>query len=158
MARKNRFRKIEVKPDPKYQNLVVTRFITRLTLDGKKSVAQSVLYDAFDIVKEKTKQDPLEVFENAIKRVAPVLEVKAKRIGGANYQIPFEVRGERREALACRWIIGAARGHKGRSIAEQLAAEIVAASQGEGDAHKKKEDMHRMAEANKAFAHYARYS
>lgn len=158
MARKNRFRKIEIAPDPKYHNLIVARFISRLTKDGKRGVAEKVLYDAFDIVKEKTGKDPLEVFEGALKRVAPVLEVKAKRIGGANYQIPFEVRGERREALACRWIIGAARNKKGRKMSEQLAMEIIASAKGEGDASKKKEDMHRMAEANKAFAHYARFS
>ncbi len=157
MARKNRFRKIKVQPDPKYHNLVVARFVTRLMRDGKKNVAQKLLYDALDIVKERTKQDPLTVFENALKRVAPVLEVKAKRVGGANYQIPFEVRGERREALACRWIINAARSKRGRKMSEQLAVEIIAASQGTGDAYKKKEETHRMAEANKAFAHYARY-
>ena len=158
MSRKNRFRKIEIKPDPKYHNLLLGKFINRIMERGKRSVAQQIVYDALEIIKTKTKKDPVEVFENAIKRVSPVLEVKAKRIGGANYQIPFEVRGERKEALACRWIIGAAQKKKGQAMAQKLASELVAASQGEGDAYKKKEDTHRMAEANKAFAHYARYS
>ncbi|TES95534.1 30S ribosomal protein S7 [Patescibacteria group bacterium] len=157
MSRKNRFRKIEIRPDPKYQNLLISKFVNRLMLGGKKSVAQKIIYSALDVIKEKAQKDPVEIFEGAIKRVSPVLEVKAKRIGGANYQIPYEVRGERREALACRWIIEAARSKKGKSMADKLALELMAASKGEGHAYKKKEDTHRMAEANKAFAHYARY-
>ncbi|MFC1651712.1 30S ribosomal protein S7 [Patescibacteria group bacterium] len=157
MSRKNRFTKIEIKPDPKHRNLLISKFINRLMVGGKKSVAQGIVYNALDIIKEKTDKDPVDIFEGAIKRVSPVLEVKAKRIGGSNYQIPFEVRGERKEALACRWIIETARGKKGKSMAEKLAFELLAASKGEGNAYKKKEDTHRMAEANKAFAHYARY-
>ncbi len=158
MSRKNRFKTREERPDPKYHNILVGSFTNRIMLNGKKSLAQKIVYNAFDIIKEKTKKDPVDVFENAIKRVSPVLEVKAKRIGGSNYQIPFEVRGGRRETLASRWIIEAARQKKGRTMAERLANELLAASKGEGNAFKKKDDTHRMAEANKAFAHYARYN
>jgi len=122
---------------------------------GKKTVAQSIVYGALEIVKEKSKQDPLAVFDAAMKNVAPILEVKSKRVGGANYQIPVEVRGERRIALAMRWLIGAAKTKKGRPMREKLAQEFMEASMNQGDAVKKRADVHRMAEANRAFAHYA---
>jgi small subunit ribosomal protein S7 len=123
---------------------------------GKKSVAQKVVYGAFDIIKEKTKQDPRHVFNKALKRISPLLEVRGRRIGGANYQIPYQVRGERRFTLGCRWLIEAAQSRKGRPMREKLADEIMAAANEEGAAVKKKEDIHRMAEANRAFAHFAR--
>jgi small subunit ribosomal protein S7 len=122
---------------------------------GKKSVAERVLYDCFDIIAEKTKKDPLEVFNLAMKNVSPVVEVKSRRIGGANYQIPIEVKGDRRQALAMRWIIGAAQSRKGRPMREKLAQELMEASENQGTAIKKKEDVHRMADANRAFAHFA---
>jgi small subunit ribosomal protein S7 len=145
-----------IKPDSKYGNEVVARFVNYLMFDGKKQVAQRVLYSAFDVIKEKSGKDPLEVFEAALKNVMPSVEVKSKRVGGANYQIPMQVRGDRRYALAFRWIIGVARGRKGRPMSEKLAAEFLAAAEGEGDAVKKRMDVHRMAEANRAFAHFAR--
>jgi small subunit ribosomal protein S7 len=157
MARKNRFRKIEIQPDPKFNNLLISKFTNRLMERGKRSVAQEIVYDTLEIIQKQAGKDPIEIFEAAIKRVSPVLEVKAKRVGGANYQVPFEVRGERREALACRWIIEAAHRNKGKRMAEKLATEIILSAKGEGDASKKKEDTHRMAEANKAFAHFAKY-
>jgi small subunit ribosomal protein S7 len=122
---------------------------------GKKSVAERVLYDCFDIIQEKSKKDPLEVFNLAMKNVSPVVEVKSRRIGGANYQIPVEVRGDRRQALAMRWIIGAAQSRKGKPMREKLAQELMEASENQGAAIKKKEDVHRMADANRAFAHFA---
>lgn len=125
-------------------------------LDGKKSIARKVVYDAFDIMAEKTKEEAIDVFEKALKNVMPSLEVKSKRVGGANYQVPMSVRGERRYVLAYRWLIAAARSKKGRPMAQRLADELIAASQGEGDAMKKKQDVQRMAEANRAFAHFAR--
>jgi len=124
--------------------------------DGKKTVAQNVVYTAFEIISQKTKSDPVEIFENAIKNTSPSLEVKSKRVGGANYQIPMPVRGERRLALSFRWLIEAARGKKGRPMSQKLADELAAAAKGEGDAVKKKADVQRMAEANKAFAHFAK--
>lgn len=133
----------------------MTRFINYLMKEGKKSVAEAVLYDALNIVKEKTKREPLEVFDQAIANASPTLEVVSRRVGGANYQVPREVRGDRKFALACRWIIGGARSQKGRSMAARLADELVAASKSEGGAVKKKQDMHRMAESNRAFAHFA---
>lgn len=145
-----------ITPDPKYGNVRIAKFINYIMLDGKKTVAQKVVYDALDIISEKTKQDALEVFEKALKNVMPALEVKSKRVGGANYQVPMSVRGDRRYVLAYRWIIKAARTKKGRPMAERLANEFVAASNGEGDAVKKKQDVQRMAEANRAFAHFAR--
>ncbi len=141
-------------PDPKYQNLVAAKFINRMMTAGKKSVAQGVFYDAFDILAEQQK-DPVQIFDEAIKNVSPILEVKSKRIGGANYQVPREVRGERRLSLAIRWIIAAAQAKKGKPMAEKLAEELLLAAKNEGNAIKKKLDTHRMAEANKAFAHFA---
>ncbi len=144
------------KPDPRYHNLEVNKLINYVMERGKKNVAQAVVYGAFDIIEQKTKRRPIEVFEEAIKNVAPVLEVKSKRVGGANYQIPIPVRGDRRLALALRWIIKAAQTRKGKPMREKLAMELLDAANKEGAAIKKREDVHRMAEANKAFAHFAR--
>ena len=142
--------------DLKYGSHRVEKFINSVMWDGKKSTARKVVYDALDIVKEKTKnENPVEVFETAIRNVGPAMEIRSRRVGGANYQVPREVRPERKMALAFRWILIAARSAKGKPMAQKLAAEIIAASQSEGFAFKKKEDTHRMAEANKAFAHFA---
>lgn len=144
-----------LRPDPKFGNLMLSRFINHLMYDGKKSVAEKVVYDALEIVSEKTKNDPLMVFDAAMRNVAPMLEVKARRVGGANFQVAIEVRGERKETLAMRWIRDAARAGKGRDMADRLAEEIINASNKEGVAIKKREDMHRMAESNRAFSHFA---
>ena len=133
---------------------VVTKLINNVMLDGKKTVAQTIVYDAFDIIKEKTQKEPLEVFEEALNNVMPVLEVKARRVGGATYQVPLEIRPERRQTLGLRWLVLYARKRNEKTMSEKLAAEIMDATQGNGGAFKKKEDMHKMAEANKAFAHY----
>lgn len=146
-------RKIEL--DPKYDNVVLAKLINLIMLKGKKSIAQSVVYGALDFIKEKSKKDPIEVFEKAMSNVSPVLEVKSRRIGGANYQVPIEVKGDRKIALAMRWIIGASRSRKGKAMKEKLAQELLDASEKQGDAMKKREDVHRMAEANRAFAHFA---
>ena len=156
MRGKKRAPKRKIKPDVKHNNITVAKFINYLMKRGKKTTAQAVLYGAFDIIAEKTKKEPLEVFETAIKNVGPQLEVRSKRVGGANYQIPYPVKGERRFALASRWILGATRARKGKKMADKLAEELIAASQNEGTAIKKKEDVQRMAEANRAFAHFAR--
>lgn len=142
-------------PDAVYDNIAVQKLINQIMKDGKKNAAKKIVYGAFDIMKEKTKKEPLEVFETAIKNASPLLEVKAKRVGGATYQVPREVRGDRQVALAMRWIIQAARNKKGRPMAEKLAEELMAAANNEGSAIKKREDTHRMAEANRAFAHFA---
>lgn len=158
MPRKKRVYKNKkfLKPDPKFGNLMLSRFINQIMRRGKKSIAQKVVYGALDIVSEKTKDDPLMVFDAAIRNVAPVLEVKGKRIGGANYQIAQEVRGDRRETLAMRWLKEAARTRGGKAMAEKLAAELIDASKKEGGAMKRREEVHRMAEANRAFSHFAR--
>lgn len=143
-------------PDPKYSSLSVAKLINYVMERGKKSTAQRIVYDAFDILEAKTKKPALEVFEEAVKNVSPLLEVKSRRVGGANYQIPLQVRAERRQQLAFRWLIAATRAKKGRSMAEKLAGEILAAAENQGDAVKKKQDVQRMAEANRAFAHFAR--
>ncbi|MEK7570004.1 MAG: 30S ribosomal protein S7 [Patescibacteria group bacterium] len=142
-------------PDPKYKSLVLAKFVNYVMERGKKTVAQKIVFQALDIVHEKTGKPQLEAFDLAIRNIAPVVEVKAKRVGGSNYQVPMEVRGERRQALAFRWILAAARGKKGKPMAQKLAAELMAAMNNEGDAVKKKLDVHRMAEANRAFAHFA---
>jgi small subunit ribosomal protein S7 len=142
-------------PDVKYDNLEVYKLINYVMHDGEKSIAQRIVYAAFDIVAEETKQDPLEVFKLAMANVEPALEIKTQRIGGANYQIPFPVRPERKIALALRWILEASRSKKGQPMAKKLAAEIIAASKEEGNAVRKKNDTQRMAEANRAFAHFA---
>lgn len=141
--------------DPKYNSTVVAKFINQVMRRGKKSVAQKVVYEAFEIIQEKTKKEPTEIFDQALKNVAPVLEVKSKRIGGANYQIPIEVRTPRKMTLAMRWIIGTARLARGKPMALKLASELIAASRKEGAAMKKRENIQRMAEANRAFAHFA---
>jgi small subunit ribosomal protein S7 len=145
-----------VSPDIKFGSLKLEKFINCIMWDGKKNTARSAVYDALDIVKEKEGvEDPMEVFENAIKNAGPLVEVRSRRIGGANYQVPREVRTERRLALAMRWIIESARARKGVTIANALAEEFIQASKGEGNAVKKKKDTHKMAESNKAFAHFA---
>ena len=149
--------KRNLQPDPKFNNAQIAKFINYLMRRGKRSTAQKIVYDAFENISNKTKQDALEIFEKALKNVGPSLEVRGRRIGGANYQIPFPVRAERRFALACRWLIGASQKRKGRSMAEKLALEIMDAANETGDAFKKKQDVHKMAEANRAFAHFARY-
>ena len=146
--------KREVMPDPMYGSVVVTRLINNIMLDGKKGVAQKIVYDAFDIIKEKTGKDALEVFEEAMNNIMPVLEVKARRVGGATYQVPIEVRPDRRQALALRWLTTYSRARGEKTMKERLANEILDAANNTGASVKKKEDMHKMAEANKAFAHY----
>jgi small subunit ribosomal protein S7 len=142
--------------DLKFNSLRVEKFINSVMWDGKKSTARKVVYDAFDIIKEKTKvENPVEVFETAVRNVGPQMEIRSRRVGGANYQVPREVRAERKQALAFRWILIAARGGKGKPMAQKLATELMAAANNEGPAIKKRDDTHRMAEANKAFAHFA---
>ena len=148
--------KREMAPDPKYGRVDLSKFINYLMNDGKKTTARKVLYDAFEIIEQKTKKSPLEIFDRAIRNVGPSLEVRGKRIGGANYQIPYPVRAERRLTLAARWILDAARKKKGKPMSAKLAEELMAAAEEQGDAYKKKVDTHRMAEANRAFAHFAR--
>ena len=152
--RKRRAVKRDVLPDPIYNSKLVTKLVNRIMLDGKKGVAQTILYDAFDMIKEKTGEEPMAVYEKALENIKPALEVKSRRVGGANYQVPIEVRPDRSEALALRWLVNYARLRGGHSMAENLANEIIDAAAGTGAAVKKREDTHRMAEANKAFAHY----
>ncbi len=145
-------------PDPKYGNALLGKFICYVMKGGKKTVAQGIVYSALDKIAEQSKQDPVKIFEDAIRTVAPQVEVRSKRVGGANYQVPFPVRGERQNSLAFRWIIDAARVKKGQPMADKLAVVLNEAAQGAGDAIKKRDDVHRMAEANKAFAHFARFA
>ena len=145
----------EIIPDPKYSNVMVAKFINYVMRRGKKSTAEKVVYKTFDLLEKKYQQEPLAVFDQAIKNVGPTVEVKSRRIGGATYQVPREVRGDRKMALACRWILLAARSKKGKSMHEKLVEELIAASKNEGAAIKKKSDTHRMADANKAFAHFS---
>ncbi|MDD2579751.1 MAG: 30S ribosomal protein S7 [Clostridia bacterium] len=154
MPRKGHVPKREVLPDPIYHDIRVTKLVNNIMLDGKKGVAQKICYDAFDIVKERTGQDALEVFNKALENIMPVLEVKARRVGGSNYQVPIEVRPERRQTLGLRWLVTAARARNERTMRERLANEIFDAFNENGGAYKKKEDIHRMADANRAFAHY----
>ena len=154
MPRKGHVPRREVLPDPIYNNKVVTKLINKVMLSGKKGAAQRIVYGAFDIIKEKTGRDPIEVFEEALNNVMPVLEVRARRVGGATYQVPIEVRPERRQTLGIRWLVGYARLRGERTMKERLAAEILDAVNSMGGAFKKKEDTHKMAEANRAFAHY----
>jgi len=146
----------KVKADPRYQNTNVARLVNKLMYGGKKSIAQKVVYDCFALIQEKTKQDPMEIFDVALKNVTPLVEVKGRRIGGANYQIPIPVKGDRKLTLALRWILEAASARKGKPMREKLATEIIDAYKNEGTAIKKKSDVQRMAEANRAFAHFAR--
>jgi len=154
MPRKGPVPKRDVLPDPVYHSKTVTKFINKVMLSGKKSVAQRVVYDAFETIREKTGQDPLEVFETALRNVMPVLEVKARRVGGANYQVPVEVRPDRRMTLGIRWLVSYARLRGEKTMDARLSAELMDAANNTGAAIKKKEDTHKMAEANKAFAHY----
>ena len=154
MPRRARAVKREMRPDPKYGSFVLAKFINKVMLNGKKATAECILYDAFQIVEEQMKKEPMEVFEQALKNVTPLLQVRARRVGGATYQVPVEVKPERGQIMAIRWLVDFARGRTGRSMAEKLAAELINAAQGEGAAVKKRQDTHKMAEANKAFAHY----
>ena len=152
--RKRRAVKRDVLPDPVYNSKVVTKLVNRIMLDGKKGTAQKILYEAFDQIKEKTGKEPMEVFEAAMENIKPALEVKSRRVGGSNYQVPLEVSDERSQALALRWLVNYAKLRNGRGMAINLANEIMDAAAGTGGAVKKREDTHKMAEANKAFAHY----
>ena len=154
MPRKGPVAKRDVLPDPIYNSKLVTRLINKIMIDGKKGKAQTILYTAFDIIQERTGKDPMEVFEQALKNVMPVLEVRARRVGGANYQVPVEVRPERRTTLGLRWLVNYARLRGEKTMEERLANEIIDAANNTGAAVKKREDTHKMAEANKAFAHY----
>jgi len=148
--------KRKIQGDIKYNDINIAKLINYIMRKGKKSIAEKIVYEAFDIIKTETKQDPRHVFNKAMKRIMPLLEIRGRRIGGANYQIPYQVRGDRRFTLGARWLTEAAKARKGKPMYEKLAAEILDAAKGEGAALKKKEDIHRMAEANKAFAHFAR--
>jgi len=150
------YKKHIIAPDRVYNDVVLSQFINKIMQSGKKATAQKIVYGAFDIIKEKTKKDGIEIFRQAIENASPVVEVKPKRVGGATYQVPMEVRGERKLALSFKWIIDAARAKKGKPMAEKLAQELIDCTNNQGNAIKKKTDTHRMAEANKAFAHFAR--
>ena len=154
MPRRNRPPRREIEPDIKHNSVIVARFINKLMMRGKKSIAERILYDAFDIIESRAHKSPLDVFEEAVNNATPILEVKPRRVGGATYQVPVEVMPERRLSLAMRWLVQNARKRTGKSMAEKLAAELMDAAQGQGATIKKKEDTHRMAEANRAFAHY----
>lgn len=153
--RRKRNIKREINPDPKYGSVAVAKFVNYVMKGGKKSVAEGVVYRTFNRIEEKSKQDPMQVFEAAMKNVGPMLEVRSRRVGGASYQVPREVRGERKLALTYRWILLAARSKKGRPMHEKLADELIAAAKNEGEAVKKRNDAHRMAESNRAFAHFS---
>ncbi len=152
--RKRRAVKRDVLPDPIYKSKVVTKLINSMMIDGKRGKAQTILYDAFNMIKEKTGKEPMEVFNQALENIKPALEVKSRRVGGSNYQVPIEVSEERAQVLGLRWLVNYARLRGGKGMAEKLANEIIDASNGTGASVKKREDTHRMAEANKAFAHY----
>lgn len=154
MPRRGFTAKRDVLPDPVYQSKVVSKLINSIMLNGKKGVAQQIVYDAFDIMKEKTGKDPLEVFETAMNNIMPVLEVKARRVGGATYQVPIEVRPDRRQTLGLRWLTNYSRARNEKTMRERLSGELIDASNNAGSSVKKREDTHKMAEANKAFAHY----
>ncbi|ABD06996.1 SSU ribosomal protein S7P [Rhodopseudomonas palustris HaA2] len=154
MSRRHAAEKREVLPDPKFGNIVVTKFMNSVMYAGKKSVAESIVYGALDLIEAKTKQAPLTVFEQALENVMPAIEVRSRRVGGATYQVPVEVRSTRRQALGIRWLITAARGRNEKTMTERLSAELLDASNNRGNAVKKREDVHKMAEANRAFSHY----
>jgi len=154
MPRRRRVPKRQLMPDPKFKSTLVTRFVNNLMKDGKKSVAENIFYDAVDIIEERTGQNGLEVFEKAMSSVQPIVEVKSRRVGGATYQVPVEIRSERRIALAIRWLISFSKARSEKTMAERLAMEFDQASKNQGASIKKREDTHKMAEANKAFAHY----
>ena len=154
MSRRHSAEKREINPDPKFGNIVVSKFMNSIMHAGKKSVAESIVYGAFDIIESKTKQNPITVFEQALDNVMPTIEVRSRRVGGATYQVPVEVRTSRRQALGIRWLITAARERNEKTMTERLSAELLDASNNRGNAVKKREDTHKMAEANRAFAHY----
>jgi len=154
MSRRHSAEKREINPDAKYANLVVSKFMNSIMYEGKKSVAEAIVYGAFDIIEGKTKGSPVGVFQQALDNVMPAIEVRSRRVGGATYQVPVEVRPERRQALAIRWLVGAARARNENTMQERLAGELIDASNNRGNAVKKREDTHRMAEANRAFSHY----
>ena len=154
MSRRHRAEKREINPDPKFGDVVLTKFMNSIMLDGKKSVAERIVYGALDQVEEKTKQDPVETFHSALENVAPAVEVRSRRVGGATYQVPVEVRSERRQALAIRWVIAAARKRNETTMVDRLSGELMDAASNRGSAVKKREDTHKMADANKAFSHY----
>ncbi len=154
MSRRNRAVKREIKPDIRYNSPTIQNFINRMMRGGKKSVAQKVLYDTFELIEQRAKRSPMDVFDQAFRNVMPTIEVKPRRVGGATIQVPVEIAPERRTALTMRWILTAARSRGGKSMAEKLAGELMDAAQGQGAAIKKREDTHKMAEANRAFAHY----
>jgi small subunit ribosomal protein S7 len=154
MSRRHSADKREILPDPKFGNIVVTKFMNSIMHAGKKSVAEKIVYDALDVIEKKTKQNPVGVFQQALDNVMPSIEVRSRRVGGATYQVPVEVRSTRRQALGIRWIISAARGRNEKTMTERLSSELLDASNNRGNAVKKREDVHRMAEANRAFSHY----
>ena len=154
MSRRHRAEKREINPDPKFGDLIVTKFMNAVMYDGKKSVAETIVYGAFDQVQSKTKQEPVTVFHQALDNVAPHVEVRSRRVGGATYQVPVEVRPERRQALAIRWLIAAARKRNETTMVDRLSGELMDAANNRGTAVKKREDTHKMAEANRAFSHY----
>ena len=154
MSRRHSAEKREINPDPKFGNLVVSKFMNSIMYAGKKSVAETIVYGAFDMIEGKTKQSPLSVFQQALDNVMPTIEVRSRRVGGATYQVPVEVRNERRQALGIRWLIVAARERNEKTMTERLSSELLDASNSRGNAVKKREDVHRMAEANRAFSHY----
>jgi len=156
MSRRRRAEPRVITPDPTYNNLLLARFINRVMLKGKKSTAQRFVYKALDLIREESRRDPMEIFELAIKNATPIVEVKPRRIGGATYQVPTELRPNRSEALGMRWIIRGARGRKGSTMRRSLATEFMEASRGEGSAVRRREELHRMADANRAFVHYRR--
>jgi small subunit ribosomal protein S7 len=154
MSRRHSAEKREINPDPKFGNLIVSKFMNSIMYEGKKSVAEQIVYGAFDVIEGKTKQNPIGVFQQALDNVMPSVEVRSRRVGGATYQVPVEVRNDRRQALGIRWIITAARERNEKTMVERLSGELLDASNNRGNAVKKREDTHRMAEANRAFAHY----
>jgi small subunit ribosomal protein S7 len=154
MSRRHSAEKREVIPDEKFKDVILTKFMNSIMYDGKKSIAEAIVYDAFDIIEQKMRSEPLPVFKQALDNVAPAIEVRSRRVGGATYQVPVEVRAERRQALAIRWIINAARGRNDKTMVDRLSAELMDAANNRGNAVKKREDTHRMAEANRAFSHY----
>jgi small subunit ribosomal protein S7 len=154
MSRRHKAEKREVIPDAKFGDVILAKFMNSIMYDGKKSSAEAIVYGAFDIIEQKSKQEPLPLFKQALENVAPAIEVRSRRVGGATYQVPVEVRTERRQALAIRWIINAARGRNDKTMVDRLSAELMDAANNRGNAVKKREDTHRMAEANRAFSHY----
>jgi small subunit ribosomal protein S7 len=154
MSRRHRAEKREIIPDAKFGDIILTKFMNSIMYDGKKSIAEAIVYGAFEIIEHKAKTEPLPIFRQALENVAPSIEVRSRRVGGATYQVPVEVRQERRQALAIRWIINAARGRNDKTMVDRLSAELLDASNNRGNAVKKREDTHRMAEANRAFSHY----